>query len=704
MPDGAQTLEEALAQALPGDVITLEAGKYYGPVYLPEGVTIEGAGAADVSIRARAASGPVVIAEDNTSGTITGVTIEHTNRNSVDFESRYESPVLKIIDANITVTDCVIKGSAGDGIHIEGFTKARIVNTECIDNYWDGIFVTGESAEPEVIASKCIDNGDDGIHVAAGARGTYTDTVSEANYTDGFAVTDNKTHPVIDGHTSNENGYNGMSLFPGASATVSSSSFLANEVSGIWVAGFGGTIRINVADISMNQGDGVEIWAGGVAEIRDASISGNEFSGVYVSGFGSSATIGESRIADHGDYGVYADAGARIIVRVNEISSSAKGGIIVHDPGTQFENADNTFDDNENAVIEARTYPTSQLVNREQLAYMLREQKFDEVDAFTDWIYEIGGYDSDGIPNIARLNSALDAIVRDRRFDNVYGVDFFDQWNDAQPNSVSKTLIESWVSFYRARRAKASEDKPKRKIQELLDRAGSQVNSILETQPNHVGALYLDLLIAIEREETPDEIRARFDSAMAVDGEYVPFMTIAAWRLSPYFDMEVETFQAFLSEMDDQYAKEPNLLYARVAASFLAFDQPDGVLELEFDYERTMDGFEKLLVQFPESKRYLNAMCYMAAIQEDATRAAPLFQDIGDDFDEDFWGDADGYYDWYDWAVDGGAKPGTPYGFLDEVGLSPAMAPLILLGFAGVFFLIFVGMCAGVVYLMRKTA
>lgn len=699
LPGDADSLEEALDVARAGDVVTLAKGRYYGPVYLPGGVTIEGAGSDVVNIRCRGASGPVIYVEDCDSGAIAGVTIEHTSTQWMDFNDRYDTPALKIVDSTIEVRDCVVQNSAGDGIHIEGDSETRVENTKCTGNYWDGIFVTGVGAMPVILNNECVDNGDDGIHIAEGAEGEYRGNDCSSNITDGIAITQSHSNPTLESNTCTNNGNSGIRFIDGADGTVSSSECSDNEYFGIEAAGYHSQLTITGVTVQENGEDGIYINGGSTAGISDCTLVDNVEAGIYAVSFGTTITIEDCQFESNGTHGIYTAGGADITGENNTYIGGDLASVYIRDPGTRYVSENDTFEKLAKEPEEARAHPTSTwIVDDGYVWHCLLSREFEDLHALYDYVREVGGHDENSGHNISAFDYGIRDTMKMEDIDQQLGVGFFDDWREAYPDSPLPAIAEAWKLSNEAMHIAGATS------QKLEDEAMDLATRAIEMDPGNAAAYHCALSISSIIDRDMEEVRGYYEKGIEVDPDYFPLIATMAWVLSPDRGEDIETFKTFLKEATADHPSGPDAVYARVVTSFCGYGSPQYVRNLEFDYQRAMHGFETLLIEYPDSDYLLNAMAYLACINEDRERAAAIFEDIGDDYDLTFWDDEYNYYDWRDWAVEGGPLPGTPFSVFNDFGLSPSMVPILLLGFAGVCFLLFVAMCTIVVVLMRRAA
>ena len=151
----ANGIISALAEALPGDTITIPPGEYLGPLVLKDRVNLAGQSERRVIVRSNPAvttdAGIGIVAQGVKEGHIKGIHIEGTDTHPL-------RTGLLINDSSIEAEDLEVTGAIESGIHIEGDSHPLVIGSSFHANAGPGVVVRGLST-PRFVDNRIADNG-----------------------------------------------------------------------------------------------------------------------------------------------------------------------------------------------------------------------------------------------------------------------------------------------------------------------------------------------------------------------------------------------------------------------------------------------------------------------------------------------------------------------------------------------------------------
>ncbi len=177
------TLQDALAQARPGDTIEVLPGIYRERMIMKDGVHLVSRPPGQAVIQPKpdaSQPGAAIVIENMRSGSITGFRIAGTERNGL-------SVGVLVADSEVDLEDLDIEGATSGGILIRGQSRPVIRASRIHNNYGAGIVIQDEAA-PRLISNLIVGNGNDpeapraGVEVTAGAKPVLTGNVFASNY------------------------------------------------------------------------------------------------------------------------------------------------------------------------------------------------------------------------------------------------------------------------------------------------------------------------------------------------------------------------------------------------------------------------------------------------------------------------------------------------------------------------------------------
>lgn len=320
------TLSAAITAASSGDVIALSKGSFDGILRLPDGVTLQGACAAETDIGTTVAttSGGVIHADEG-EVTVRDLRVRQSPRNGVWVNGFSTTLRLEgvVVEGAVRVGVTVSRGATleADGLVVRG-TRTQS----------DGRFGLGmnleRGASVDLRRAAVVGNHDRAIFVInEGTELTLADSVVRDTEADGAG-----------------NGGRGLGVETGAVARVERSAFEDNRQFGVSAVGrdarlqvLDSVVRGTLPDASFGDfGRGVQVELGGEAEVRRSYVQGNHEFGAFAYQEGSSLLLEDVVVADTqphpGDgmlgYGVGAEVSSDVTLRRTLLERNRSFGLL----------------------------------------------------------------------------------------------------------------------------------------------------------------------------------------------------------------------------------------------------------------------------------------------------------------------------------------------------------------------------------------
>lgn len=187
-----ESLGDAIAKAKPGDVISLASGVHQGPIRLPAGVKLKGAGVGKTIIDARSADDGVVV-EGGKGAAISDLDVIGAKRANVRIEKAEDITVAKVRAVGGLV-----------GVQLRNCTSARLENLVADHNRY-GVTIAG-GARNVVVNCTITDNSSLGASIASGENHVVFNNVL-THSPSCFYVGEQAVSPAVD-----HNYYSGLIL------------------------------------------------------------------------------------------------------------------------------------------------------------------------------------------------------------------------------------------------------------------------------------------------------------------------------------------------------------------------------------------------------------------------------------------------------------------------------------------------------------
>lgn len=298
----ASTIQAMINDAKPGSEVVVPGGNYEEQIRFKEGIKLKAAPGAQVIIQTDGRVGSALLVENCKSGSISGITFQHTGNEVVENASW---PVVLIKSSTVTLENCTVQASLSDGLIATGVGKPQILRCTIKDNAKNGIvFESGVTAT--LAGTECVQNGESGV---------------EARFSGTF--------PLIQSCALQQNGLAGISVKDGASASVLEKTRCQdNKDAGIAAAGEGVSLTVEDAICEGNPvGIAVQQYAKGI--IRDSTVRNSHTTGIQVTMAADGAQILNNTVEGSKVDGMLVSGanGATAFVTGNKVSGNGGNGI-----------------------------------------------------------------------------------------------------------------------------------------------------------------------------------------------------------------------------------------------------------------------------------------------------------------------------------------------------------------------------------------
>jgi parallel beta-helix repeat protein len=350
VPEGFQSVQEAVSACKPGETVKISAGFYEGKIILPEGVSLEAVEPGRVTLQCDGSSGAVL--EVDTSRTpiqISGIVFAHEGTGS----GSGSSPLVHIISSEVTFQNCVFEKSMGDGLVIVGSGRHQLDTCTARRNGRHGFHIQNAAVEMKGCTAEY--NREDGLRFfGAGTVGTLTQSLTQRNGRMGLFIEDG-ARVECSATDCIENVQNGISVI--LSETSNTAGALVYQ---------GGSIRDNgvIFEGSVKRAtgkDGIGLYAGPlnptqpIAEpgpvhisLAGVQITANKGHGLYLIDHFSNCTIRDGQISGNGKTGLACEGSAKCALTVERVTISENGadGLLLIGSGFKPKISQNTIQNN----------------------------------------------------------------------------------------------------------------------------------------------------------------------------------------------------------------------------------------------------------------------------------------------------------------------------------------------------------------------
>lgn len=249
VPSEFKTLQDAVTAAKAQDRIVIAAGRYQASVLVDAPVTIEGSGG-EVILECEGPKGSVLSLGPQSSGSkIHGINFSHSSLSTeIDRFS-----VIIVNGAELELSDCTVRHSAGHGVVAMGGAKLRVLDSRIIENAWDGISAIDSGTQ--VTIENCLISGNvhHGIDIWKGASGLIQNNRLNENALNGILL-DTDQAVTIKNNRLNLNREYGLVVRSSGASEITGNQFSQNLLGAVVVTQKGKSIRLSNNRFTKNEG------------------------------------------------------------------------------------------------------------------------------------------------------------------------------------------------------------------------------------------------------------------------------------------------------------------------------------------------------------------------------------------------------------------------------------------------------------------
>ena len=270
VPGEFKTLQAAVTAAKAQDRIVIAAGRYQASVLLDAPVTIEGSGG-EVILECEGQKGSILSFGPKASGSkIHGVSLAHSSLSNEN--DRFS--VIVVNGAELAISECTVRHSAGHGIVAMGGAKLCIVDSRIIDNAWDGISAIDSGTQ--VTIENCLISGNvhHGVDIWKGATGVIQNNRLNENALNGILL-DTDQAVTIKNNRLNLNREYGLVVRASGASEITDNQFSQNLLGAVVVTQKGKGIKLSNNRFSKNEGSALLLDK----DLPSAPYEKNEFDG-----------------------------------------------------------------------------------------------------------------------------------------------------------------------------------------------------------------------------------------------------------------------------------------------------------------------------------------------------------------------------------------------------------------------------------------
>jgi parallel beta-helix repeat protein len=220
VPGTHATIQQAIDDAGPGDTVRVRAGVYHERLTFKDGINLVGEGRDRVTIRCDAEEGPVLVATDCQEGTISGLTLEHAGVEDLAMKKEDRPNIIELKSSSVEVSGCIVRGSAGNGILVEGEGSPVVRDCVITQNTLNGIVAAGVGCTPTIEDNQCSENKGNGIYVCEAANATAARNTCSKNEWCGISLADEETFATLVNNRCTENKRSGLCFGEGTDGIV----------------------------------------------------------------------------------------------------------------------------------------------------------------------------------------------------------------------------------------------------------------------------------------------------------------------------------------------------------------------------------------------------------------------------------------------------------------------------------------------------
>ena len=230
-------------------------------------------------------------------------------------------------DANLTLRDSMIRGSAQAGVCIEDKAQGIIEECDIFGNGRAGIEIINSGTNPTINSSKIHDGRRSGVYVHDGALGMVKSCDIFNNANEGISIASEGSNPTV-AHCKiyNSRGV-GVKVRSGAYGKIEDSEIFNNTKAGVSIADEESAPTIIRCKIYNGRSVGVKIKEGAQGQIENCDIFSNDEQGIVISDGESDPIINNCNIRNNDEEGLFIDIDAHGRIENCDIFGNTSNGV-----------------------------------------------------------------------------------------------------------------------------------------------------------------------------------------------------------------------------------------------------------------------------------------------------------------------------------------------------------------------------------------
>jgi parallel beta-helix repeat protein len=452
------------------------------------------------------------------------------------------------------------------------------------------------------------------------------------------------TDGIVQGNLCKRNAHHGMTIQDNASVEVSANTFCENKWSGIL---FVSKSPFNVSDNNCldNGGTGIEINS----QIRVSAVGNicrrNAINGIFVQN-GVTGTVSENICAENKWHGISIDKNCAPHVDNNKCFKNKKCGI--YDDGGML-GQNKIYDNNEFCKQEVHMY--------------LRAGDFNELENMASRIRNEKRRFNNGSWQLDYFYSSFEIGYGSQPFED--NINFCEKWLSKYPSSITPRIalaISLYWQGWHIRGSGYSNAVSPTAWQPFEQNLSKALDVLKEAEKLNVKdpALYTEWISVATGLHKMEDIEMAFKKGIEIESTYYPlyfnhgFAYLPKWYGKPgqYEQLAREAAESTKNQIGQS-------LYFLLACNMTRqVKDVNQFRESGFDYNRIKQGQKDFAKQFPDflDMEASNRLCFMACAAGDKEDAKDYFIDIGDQWQQNIWKNAETFNKYKSWAKSKGTN------------------------------------------------